>query len=297
MLVPLLQDPSRGLRAILILLCLAMVLVGCRSKQPPSSYVARVGSHYLTQDELSRMLDDMGPIPDSAEARQQAIDQWVTNTLLYREALRRDLASVEEIKQKLKRQRRSLLITAITNRIQEKATPSLSREDVRTYFEQHKDQMRLREPYVNVRYLATSSSAAAETVRQKLRSNTARPDSLWTRLVRTHAVDSSRAVQISRGFRPQRRLAQQLPYSRDALSALDEGERAAIVQKDQRYHVLQLVRRFSEGAEPKLSWFADRIRQRLRIRARKQMYTREVQRLRSEARADGVLELPRSQSR
>jgi hypothetical protein len=243
------------------------------------------------------MLDDMGPIPDSAEARQQAIDQWVTNTLLYREALDRNLASVEEIKKKLERQRRSLLITAVTNRIQEKATPSLSREDVRTYFEQHKDQMQLREPYVNVRYLATSSSAAAETVRQKLRSNTARPDSLWTRLVRTHAADSSRAFQISQGFQPERRLAQQLPYSQDALPTLDEGEMAAIVQKDQRYHVLQLVRRLSEGAEPKLSWFADRIRQRLRIRARKQMYTREVQRLRSEAQADGVLELPRSQSR
>lgn len=282
-------------RRLVPLLGLALFLIGlsgCQPKEPPSSYVARVGSHYLTQDDLQRMLSDMGPALDTTEARQQVIDQWITRTLLYREALRLNLESVDAVQRKLERQRRSILVTAVTNRIYEEADLAPSPEEVRTYFERHKDRFRLREPYVRVRYLATQRRSAAQTVRQALLERPVPPDSLWRRLVREHAADSARAGRLSKQVLPERRLSQQLPYSPDALAALGEGDVAPILEEDGTYHVLQLVRRLSEGTEPKLSWFENEIRRRLRIRARKQIYAREVERLRSKARTDGALESP-----
>lgn len=287
--------PSIQVRAgrfvrFLVLPLLLLGLPGCQSEEPPASYVARVGNQYLTHEDLRRKLKGLGPTPDSTEARQQVIDQWVTRMLLYQEALRLNLPSVEEVQRKLERQRRSALITAVTNRMYEQADLSPSEEDVRTYFEQHKDRLRLREPYVDIRYLATDSSATAQAIRQKLSASL--PASAWRDLVRVHAVDSTRALRLSRRVLPERRLSRVLPLTLQEINALDEGDVTSIVEAGGRHHLLQLLRRFPAGTAPKLSWFEDEIRRRLRIRARKQMYAREVQRLRSQARASGALELP-----
>jgi len=59
-----------------------------------------------------------------------------------------------------------------------------------------------------------------------------------------------------------------------------------------RYHVLRLDRRIPEGTDPKLAGVPPQIRRRLRIRARKQMYAHEVERLRIKAQARGALDLP-----
>jgi hypothetical protein len=271
---------------------LILALGGCQSDDAPSSYVARVGNQYLTQDDLDRMLDGLGTARDTAAARQQVIEQWVTRTLLYREAQRLNLQSVEEVQQQLERQRRSILVAALKNRIHEDAEIAPSQEEVQTYFQRHKDQMSLREPYVRIRYLTTERRAAAQEARQKLRALPPQPDSAWTRLVRDYAADTARALQLSRGYLPESRLGERLPGLRDQLEVLDEGETAPVVNASGRYHVLRLDRRIPEGAAPKLAWLEREIRRRLRMRARKQMYAHEVQRLRSKAEADGALETP-----
>jgi len=265
---------------------------GCEPEEPPPSPVARVGSHYLTADELSRKLAGMGPTPDSSEARQQVIEQWVTRTLLYREARRLNLESVDSVQQELAQQRRSVLRTALKNRLYDEADLEPTPQEVRTYFERHKEQLRLREPYVNVRYLAAERPAAARTVRQGLQALSSRSDSTWIRLVRDHAADPLQARRLSGRFLPESRLLQQLPFRLDRLRALEDGDTTPVVENEGRYHVLRLDRRISEGAEPRLEWLEPEIRHRLRIRAWKQTYAHEVERLRTEAQANDALDTP-----
>jgi hypothetical protein len=57
------------------------------------------------------------------------------------------------------------------------------------------------------------------------------------------------------------------------------------------YHVLHLVDRADAGTIPERAWVEAEIRRRLRLRGRKQMYAREVERLRNEARARGTLDV------
>ncbi|MFB6272359.1 MAG: peptidylprolyl isomerase [Salinibacter sp.] len=287
--------PDVRVRDLILLVGGLLVLFlgsGCQTEEPPSSYVARVGSHYLTEADLARRLDGMGPTPDSAAARQQIIDQWVTRMLLYREAKRRNLASVEAVQRRIEHQRRSILIASLKNRLYDETDLTPSPQSVRTYFERHKKQLQLREPYVRIRYLATTQRAGARTVRQALRTQSAETDSNWTRLVRTHAADTTQAYQLSRRLFPKGQVAAALPFLSETLAGLDEGETAPVVKHDGRYHVLRLDRRIPAGTTPKLEWVDTKIRRRLRIRARKQMYTHEVQRLRNKARADSALETP-----
>lgn len=286
------QRITSRLGAFLGLVLLGIGIAACQSEEVSSSYVARVGSHYLTQNDLDRMLADMGPIPDSTKARQQVIDQWVTRTLLYREAQRQNLESVDEIQRELNRQRRSILVTALKNRLYDEADLAPSPQEVRAYFEQHKEQMRLREPYLSIRYLATERPAAAQTVQQALRTLPPEDDSTWIRLVREHAADTLQAHRLSQRSLPRGRLIEQLPFSAKQVAALREGDTTPVVQSNGWHHVLRLDRRIPEGTIPQLEWFEPEIRRRLRIRARKQMYAHEVQRLRNKAQANDALETP-----
>ncbi|MEF8794885.1 MAG: peptidylprolyl isomerase [Salinivenus sp.] len=272
---------------------LLAVLAGCDSKQSPSSYVARVGDQYLQETDVNRMLKGMGPVPDSTEARQQVIEQWVERSLLLREAERLNLSQDAEVQRLLRKRRRNTLVGAMTNRIHENMDQSPTDEEVRTYFERHQDQLTLREPYVRVRHLTTTTIDSARAARTALAAASAsEADSVWTRLSQQYAQNPTRSQQLADRFLPESRLFAQLPYVRDELATLQEGETAPVIEANNRFHVLELMRRVPEGAEPQLQWVEAEIRRRLRVRRRKQMHAREVQRLRNRAKADGLIETP-----
>ncbi len=278
---------------LFVALFVAGILFGCESEEAPSEYAARVGDHYLTQSELDRRLKGMGPTPDSAEARQQIIEQWIDRTLLLREAERLNLEQDEAVQQRLEKQRRNALVSAMQDRIYEDTDQEPSDEEIRTYFERHRNELTLREPYVRVRHLTTSSEDSARAVRRELRSvSQEEADSIWTQLTDTYATNPERARALGDRFIPESRLFAQLPYVRDELSRLQDGSVAPVIEGNDQFHVLQLVRRIPEGSEPELHWLEAEIRRRLKIRSRKQMYAREVERLRNRAKADDLVETP-----
>ena len=269
-------------------LCACFLLVGCESESPPPDYVARVGDAYLTQEELNTSLRDLAGL-DTAEARKQIIEQWVTRTLLLQEALDRNLEESPDVQRRLREQERAVLVTALTNRIYDSEEVAPTDEEIRTYFARHQDQLRLREPYIRVRYLATKRRADAKRVHQRLAASVS--DSLWGQFARQYAIDSLRALGLAQRYAPESRLFSRLPKLRTTLRDLQSGDLAPIVSSDSIHHVLQLMERIPAGTSPRLEWIRPEIRRRLMVRARKQMYAREVQRLRNEAKARNALEI------
>lgn len=282
---------------VTIVLTLLIVggLTGCDTEEDVDSYVARVDDHYLSQEDLNHLLRGLGPVPDSTEARQQVIEQWVERTLLLNEAQRLNLREDPEVRQQLEEQRRNTLVTALKNRIYRETDREPSEQEIRTYFERHQADIGLREPYVRVRHLTTVSEDSARAARSQLvGARQAAVDSIWRTIAQRYAQNPVRAEDVSDQFFPEGRLFVQLPSVRNHLSSLQEGQTAPVIEENDQYHVLQLVRRIPEGTEPELQWVEDEIRERLRIRARKQMYAREVQRLRNRAKANDLIEIPSS---
>jgi len=268
-------------------------LLGCESDAPPESYVARVGDHYLQEDDVQRKLRGMGPVPDSTVARQQVIQQWVERILLLREAKRLNLSQNEDVQRRLEERRRSTLVTAMTNRLYENTDQPPTDEEIRTYFERHRAQLTLREPYVRVRHLTTPNEDSAQAVRTALLGDpSATADTLWQRLSRRYGQQPRRSQRLADRFLPESRLFSQVPYVRGALGPLQNGEVAPVIEGNDQYHVVQLVRRLPEGTDPELRWVEDEIRRRLQVRHRKQMHARKVERLRNRARADSLIETP-----
>ena len=276
-----------------MLLGVLLSVSGCEPEPEREEYVARVGDEYLTEREVSSSLSSLPADVDTAEARRQVIEQWMTRSLLLREARRLNLSDEPDVHEKIEQQRRSILVTALTDRISEEAELGPTDAEVRAYFQSNREQLTLREPYVRVRHFATRAETAAREARQVLATaDPAGADTVWTRLVEQHARKPQTALDLADRFVPEGRLFSHNPFLRDELTELDDGDVAPVVTADSLYHVLQLVRRVSAGTEPELAWVQNQIRRRLTIRARKQMYAREVQRLRNEATARGELEQP-----
>lgn len=280
-----------SLRPLVICTVLLGILAGCGRDATETTYVARVGDQYLTQQKLSETLEALQLGSDTAEARNQIIEQWVTDALLYREAQRRNLASNPEVQQTLRDQRRSVLVSELSTRLYEEMQAAPSEADIQSYYDQHRDQLRLREPFVHVRHLATTTLEAAETVRAELRAGGEQADSTWSLLVREHATDPEQARSLAESFYPEHRLFGTTPTLRSQLERLAPGGFAPILEIDSLFHVLQLIARAETGTVPEREWVEEEIQRRLRLRARKQMYAREVQRLRNEALAREELDI------
>ena len=272
-----------------ILLCAfgLLVITGCERDEAPADFVARVGNQYLTTGELKNALQNLAADQDSAEARQQIIEQWVTSELLFQEAQRRGLRDKEEVQRLLRENERSVMVSALVSSLYEEAEIEPSPEEIKSYYNRHREQLKLREPFARVRHLATASPDSAAQARQLLQEAViaGRADSIWSQLVDRYALKEGQSRELASHFYPVSRLFRNRPEVRATLGRLSDGQIAPLLRTDSLSHLLQLVKRMPAGSEPRLSWIEDQLKQRLTIQARKQMYARQVQRLRNEALA------------
>jgi len=271
----------------------ALLMAACQQRDPAEDYVARVGDSYLTLREVNEALEDMPPGRDSLGARTQIIDRWVTNELLFQEALRRRLTDDPEVRRRIEDSERSVLIDALVSSVYEEEIDAPTAAELETYYQRNRERLRLREPFVRVRHLSALSpdaaAAAREALQDAVRQNAA--DSLWPSIVRRFADDADAARTLADTYYPERSLFNQQPAVRAMLRRIGVREIAPVIDSDSLHHVLQLVDRAPPGTIPELAWVEDQVQRQLLIDARKQMYARHVQRLRNRALSRNALEV------
>ena len=273
---------GRGLAFFLLVLGLG----GCAEEKQPTDFVARVGSSYLLQEDLDRVLAALPAAQDSADAREQIVERWITNELLYQEAQRRDLRSDENVKRLLVESERSVLVNALLTAIYEENPVTPTPAELQAYFEQNREQLRTRETFVRIRYLDAATRAEAEEARRALqRTPAAERDSIWIRIIERFASSPQTAEAISANYYPESRLFAERPVLRNAIGRLLDEQTAPIIEDDSLFHVIQLVERVPPRTIPRPEWVEEELVRRLAIQARKQLYSRQVQRLRNEALA------------
>ena len=260
-----------------ILLCLT-TWIGCSPPPEPEPFVARVGNAKLTEAEIADLLKDRSAFLDSADAVSQIVEQWVTNELLYQEALARGLRGDPDVRTLLSDNERSVLIDALVTRfLATEIGEGPDEAAIQTYYEQHRDQLALREPYVRIRHRVFTNPDSAEFARQAL---TAVPllDSGATGQVNTSGIQDD-------VFYPEAHVFAASPGLNTLLRDLKPGDVRLVTTPDSSYHVVQLLDRLPSGTVPDREMVRETIRERLTIEMRKQLYARQVERLRTRALA------------
>lgn len=281
-----------NLSVIIAAILIGLLAAGCASEEEAERYVARVGDRYLMQEDVDRQLSSLPSPQDSAVARQQIIEQWVTNELLYQEAIRRGMQDDDDVQRLLEESERNVLVNALVAEMYEENDVTPAPGEMQSYYERHKEQLRLREGFVRVRYLETRTRDDAEAARRAIQqAGIAERDSVWEDIVRRTAIDPSLSTEISQDFYPESRIFAGNRALRDALSGLLDGQTSPIVETDSTFIIIQLAQRVPAQTMPEPQWIEEELARRLVIQGRKQLYARQVQRLRNEALAREDLEV------
>lgn len=272
---------------------LAFVLAGCGPESSEVDYVARLGDRYLTREDLDSALESLTVLQDSAEAAEQIMEQWITDELLFREAVRRGLRNQEGVQSLLLENERSVLVSALLTELYKEEDSTPDDQDLLTYYEQNKDQLKLTEPFVKIRYLVTESADSAMSAVELMEGieSSPNPDSAWKAVANRFAEDPDGTTTLSASFYPETRLLSSIPGLNTAVQRLAPGQILSPFELDSRYHIVQLVERIPVGTTPEVALLEDQLRARIAIENRKQLYARQVQRLRNEALAREELDI------
>ena len=269
------------------------LVVACEKPEPPPDFVARVGSDLLLRTDVEEALSSVPPGRDSTEAVRQIVEQWLVNTLLEREARESGLLGDPQVQRLLRENERSVLISALIERIYEDNPVEPTREDINRFFELNRERLRLREPFVRVRYLVNASRDSVQTARgllqQAMRGSDV--DSLWTEIAHEYSADFEASMTLSSNYFAQSRLFSLQPALQDALLRLDDRELSPVLEAEDRYHVVQVIERIPEGTVPHVRWVEEEISRQLVLERRKQTVARTVQNLRNMATARNILEV------
>ena len=274
---------------------LLALLAGCGGGSEASGpYLARVGDRTLTEADLEEMMAAAPVGLDSLTMRDQLIDQWITNELLAHEAVRQGLDDEPDVRRQLAESRRAVLADALLESLLAAQESAPDEDAVLGFFRDHAEQLRLREPYVRVRHLRTARADEARAARAALdeaRGN-ARSDSLWRQLARTYADDPEGAIALSESHLPESRLALLSPDVAELVRTIAPGMVGPVVEAEDGHHVVQLVGRVPEGAQPELEWVREQISTQVTLRERRRQIARQVADLRRTARSEGYLDIP-----
>ena len=255
-----------------------LLIAGCSSAPENEDYVARVGNALLTAEDVQRSLANQTAFLDSTDAVSQIVERWVTNELLFQEALDRGLKTDPDVDRLLKDNERSVMISAV---IDQMTTQDLGGgpdpSAVMTYYEQHRDQLALREPFVRIRHFVFSSPDSAATLRSELSGS---PEELPSNLESLRLGPADPEV-----YYPLNQLYSQLPSIGTQLTQLEIGSVLPVEPYNGEYHVVQLIDRIDPGTVPPLELIQNKVEDLVTIQLRKQLYERQVQRLRTQALA------------
>lgn len=277
------------LRACVLLL---FATAACQQLDPPDDFVARVGDAYLLQVDIDARLAGLAIGPDTSNARQLIIDQWITDELLYQEALRLRLSTRENIRNRLNESTRAVLIEALISEYQDLDTNEVPQTEMVNYYERNKEYLRLLEPFVHIRYLVNPSLDSLRLARSiLLQTQDENADSVFTVLIDRFDISPADQLALNQNYFPEAKLFNGQPEVRALLQRTSKGMQPQIIDVDGEYHFLQVVDRVPAGTIPELSWIRDIVEQQLVIHIRKQNYARSVQALRAQAESSEDIEI------
>lgn len=122
-----------------MILLAAVVAVNCSKKAPPKNYIAKVNDTYLTNQQLTSLLESSG----RKQYRSEVIRNWVNRQVLYQEAEKEGITNQDLFKNKLNESRIELAGALLTQKVYDKEKIKYDSVNVRNYFEEHKDEFKL----------------------------------------------------------------------------------------------------------------------------------------------------------
>lgn len=197
--------------------------------------LARIGDDVITLEEynqrLSRLPDDIKAVAEKNKAVY--LDNLVLETLLYKEALRRDLGKDKELKELFEEAKKRILIARLAKEeVEDKI--NISEKDLKGYYQEHKDNF-VSPELVRASHILVKSLDEAADISDRL--NAGAP---FEELARQHSLDTTNKRGGDLGYFS---AGQMVPEFEDACMRLKVGEISGPVKTEFGYHVIKMTDR------------------------------------------------------
>jgi peptidyl-prolyl cis-trans isomerase C len=241
---------------MLAALVAGILLTGCKGGQKSSApalagtVLASVNGDKLTATELDSLS------PEGFEVTRQnlpkILDKWVSNTLMYEEAIRRGLEKEPQIQAHLKRLERDYLVNELLDRLT--ANVKIGPEQEMQYYNQHKDEFSYEVKIIRI--VMSDSLAAAQTLSE------IRAGADFAKLAKERSQDVAlEAGQESRYFARNigdPRLGGD-PAVAEAIFSLAPGQVSDVIPSQEGYQIIKLVDKKKVKADVTLPEVKDEI--------------------------------------
>lgn len=262
-------------RYAVAVLCLALV-AGCPPK-PKGKVIAQVNNEALTKEGFDVMVPsgygvDRTNLP-------AILDKWVSNTLMYQEALRRGLDKDEQVQAALKRLQRDYLVNELLEKLTAAAT--VSQAEIIQYFNAHRDEFAYEVKIMRI--VVPDSLTAAATLAE------IRAGADFRKLAKERSQDvllegGQESRYFARGVGDPRMGGD--PDVEEAIFALAPGEVSEVVESQEGYQIVKLLDRKKVKAEVKLADVREYIEAVLSYRKNQEVVDRTLSALREKARIE-----------
>jgi hypothetical protein len=253
------------------MLCVVIVFVSCRQSETGKTPVARLDNHTLSLEEIRARIDTARE-PSQAQV-QQYIQRWLTDEILYREAIERGLDRSAEMNKKVDDVRRQLSINALLEQeVYSSPVTKPSAKELQSYYEIHKQEFNLLTDVALINFALFPNRDAATEFRNAILKGMA-----WN--VALTEKPKSFIVHVDSAYYTQASL---LPVElwRVAASAINHDPSFPI-NTTQGYYVLTVWKFMKQGQTPDLAYIQNEIQNRIIIEKRRQSFEQFVQTLRS----------------
>ena len=234
----------------------AALLAGCGKKQPKSApaqsgpVLVSVNGDKLTAPELDSLSPEGFQV--TRDNLPKILDKWVSNTLMYEEALRRGIEKEPQIQAHLKRLERDYLVNELLDRIT--SNVKVGQDQEMQYFNLHKDEFSYE---VKIARIVMADSLAAVQTLAELRAGAD-----FTKLAKERSQDVAlEAGQESRYFA--RNVGDPRmggdPAVAEAIFALSAGQISDVVPSQEGYQIIKLVDKKKVKADVTFSEAKDEI--------------------------------------
>jgi hypothetical protein len=234
-----------------------------------------VGDSLLTVDDL---LMKGGVRSDSSLAARNYINEWVSNELLYQEALRRQLDRSDAVRERVQAVSKRLAIDALLDEVLFQDSSGISQEEIAQYFADHHSEFILSEPVALVSLAMFDDREPANTFRSAIVRG-----SSWDRALEDLHADTVVAAHLIRlSERKYYTAATLFPEELWKLArTIADSSVSFVVTTDDGSYVLFRHKFSNEGELPDLAYIGHEIHGRLLLEGRQRKYGEFLRDLRS----------------
>ena len=116
------------------------ILYACNEPQKPVNYVARVNGSYLSENDLSELIDSQLV---SGRSKASIIKNWVRQEVLYQEAVKQGLIDSKDFKNSIENARRELAAALLLEKFSKTSGPLYDDSNLESYYKENKTSFKL----------------------------------------------------------------------------------------------------------------------------------------------------------